>query len=340
MSKVDAAKLMIDMSVTPPTDLPQNRRSFVRQKIHALSHPLRRGFGDVNVSSSANKAAQIQLSMQYKAMIALGLPMPKFEDVEFRAYSQFGEDGILLYILSVIGTTNKRCVEMCGGGGIDNTANLIINHGWNGLFFDGNERKIRKGQQFYNRCLDTVAWPPKMVHTWVSAENVNELLERHGYIGEVDLLSLDMDGIDYWVWKAIESINPRVVVLEFNNALGPDLSVTIPYKPGFIWESNMISWPRYRVRKMVNTFLGKKTADWFDNYYGASLAAFVNLGKQKGYRLVGCERYGINAFFIRAGISEEILPEISPSACFNHPFTQYASEVRRQTIANKEWIEV
>ena len=91
---------------------------------------------------------------------------------------------------------------------------------------------------------------------------------------------------------------------------------------------------------MVNTFLGKKTADWFDNYYGASLAAFVKLGKQKGYRLVGCERYGINAFFIRRGIGEEILPEIAPSACFNHPFTRYASEVRGQMIANKEWIEV
>ena len=258
MSKVDAAKFKIDMSVTSPTDLPQNRRSFVRQTIHALSHPIRQGFGDVNVSLSANKAAQIQLSMQYKAMIAQGLPTPKFEDVEFRTYSQFGEDGILLYIFSVIGTTNKKCVEICGGGGIDNTTNLIINQGWNGMFFDGNERKIRKGQQFYARCADTKMWPPKLVHTWVSAENINELLEENSYIGEVDLLSLDMDGIDYWVWKAIESINPRVVVLEYNNALGPDLSVTIPYKADFVWQGNKVSMQRYRVKKVMNSFWAKR----------------------------------------------------------------------------------
>jgi hypothetical protein len=339
MSKVDAAKWR-EMKVPSRTDLLHDRRSLVRRTIHAMSHPIRPAVDDLYAFPKSGKAAQIQLSMQYRAMMAQGLPTPKFEDVEFRTYSQFGEDGILLYIFSVIGTTNKKCVEICGGGGIDNTTNLIINQGWNGMFFDGNERKIRKGQQFYARCADTKMWPPKLVHTWVSAENINELLEENGYIGEVDLLSLDMDGIDYWVWKAIESINPRVVVLEYNNALGPDLSVTVPYKADFVWQGNKISMQRYRVKKVMNSFLGKKTKDWFDNYYGASLTAFAKLGKQKGYRLIGCEHYGINAFFIREDIGEEILPEIAPSACFNHPFSQYASEVRRQTIANREWIEV
>lgn len=328
------------MSITLGTDLLRNTRDLVRRTSHVVSHPIRQALEDFYVFPKSNKAAQIQLSMQYKEMLALHLPLPKFEDVEFRAYSQFGEDGILLYIFSVIGTTNKKCVEICGGGGLDNTANLIINHGWNGMFFDGSEKKIRKGRQFYARCADTKVWPPKLVQAWITAENVNSLLEENGYVGEIDLLSLDMDGVDYWIWKAIDCIKPRVVVLEYNTALGPDLSVTVPYEADFIWESNNVSALRYQGRRVVNTFVGKQIADRIDNYYGASLTAFAKLGKQKGYRLVGCERYGYNAFFVRSDIGEEILPEVAPSECFHHPFTRYASEVRRQTVANKEWIEV
>jgi len=80
----------------------------------------------------------------------------------------------------------------------------------------------------------------------------------------------------------------------------------------------------------------KSIADRLDNYYGASLSAFVKLGKQKGYRLVGCERYGFNAFFVREGIAEEVLPEIAPCECFHHTFTKYAVEVRRPKIVDKE----
>ncbi len=71
-------------------------------------------------------------------------------------------------------------------------------------------------------------WPPKLVHAWITTENINALLQAQGVVGEIDLLSLDMDGVDYWVWKAIKCITPRVVVLEYNPVLGPDLSVTVP----------------------------------------------------------------------------------------------------------------
>ncbi|MGI9059866.1 MAG: hypothetical protein ACR2H5_14955 [Ktedonobacteraceae bacterium] len=328
------------MSIKLSPGLIRKTGDLARRTSNMISRPIRQALEDFYIFPKSSKAAQIQLWMQYKEMLALHIPMPKFEDVEFRAYSQFGEDGILLYIFSVLGITDKKCVEICGGGGIDNTANLIVNHGWNGLFFDGNEKNIRKGQQFYARCADTKYWPPKLVHAWVTAENVNSLLEENGYVGEIDLLSLDMDGVDYWVWKAIDRINPRVVVLEYNNVWGPDEAVTVPYKPNFIVESKNVSVLRHQGRRVVNAFAEKRMADRLEVYYGASLAAFVKLGKQKGYRLVGCERYGFNAFFVRSGIGEEILPEIAPAACFNHPFTQYASEVRRQTVANRAWVEV
>jgi hypothetical protein len=328
------------MSITLDTPLVKHTLDLVRRTSHVISHPARQALSDYFVLRRSNKATQVLLSMQYKEMLSLHLPMPKFEDVEFRVYSGLGEDGILLYLFSVLGTTNKKCVEICGGGGYDNTANLIINHGWNGLFFDGREKNIRKGQQFYAQCADTKIWPPKLMQAWITAENINGLLEKQGYTGEIDLLSLDMDGVDYWVWKAIERISPRVVVLEYNNALGPELSVTIPYNSSFVTETNSRPMLLFHGRRVVNTFVGKKIADRIDNYYGASLAAFTKLGKQKGYRLVGCERFGYNAFFVRSDIGEEILPEVTPTECFDHPFQQYASEVRRKTVANRDWVEV
>ncbi len=272
-----------------------------------------------NLLLKSQKVSQILLSMKYKELLVLDECLPKFDDIEFRAFSQNGEDGILLYIFSLIGTSNKKCIEICAGDGLQcNTANLIINHGWQGLLFDGSEEKVKRGQKFFERCLDT-GWRPKQVQAWITTENINALIKENGFVGEIDLLSLDIDGNDFWIWKTIDCINPRVIVLEYNVILGPDISVTIPYKADFVAEIE---------------------EKGYMNYYGASLSAFVKLGKQKGYRLVGCERYGYNAFFVRDGIGEEVLPEISASTCFDHPVAKCAMEVRRPKILSKRWVEV
>ncbi|HLX41732.1 MAG TPA: hypothetical protein VKR42_14455 [Ktedonobacteraceae bacterium] len=277
-------------------------------------------FHDEYIRLKSNRVTQVMLSVLYKDLLSRRTPLPSFEDIEFRAFSQNGEDGILLYIFALIGTTNKKCVEICGGDGLEcNTANLVINHGWRGLLFDGNKKLVEKGRRFYARCPDTWLWPPKLVHAWITTDNVNALIEEQGFSGEIDLLSLDMDGVDYWVWQAIECIKPRVVVLEYNNLLGPDASLTVPCKPDF-------QTPTENEPLM--------------NYYGASLPAFAKLAKQKGYRLVGCEQYGFNAFFVRSGIGEDMLPEVSVSTCFDHPFAQHAMEVRRVKVADREWVEV
>ena len=276
-------------------------------------------FQDEYIHLKSNRVTQVMLSVLYKDLLARRASLPGFEDIEFRAFSQNGEDGILLYIFALIGTTNKRCVEICGADGLEcNTANLMINHGWRGLVFDGNKGLIEKGQRFYAHCPDIYLWPPKLVHAWLTTDNVNSLIEEHGFAGDIDLLSFDMDGVDYWVWQAIDCINPRVVVLEYNNLLGPDVSLTVPCTPNF----------------------RSSAEDGHVNYYGASLPAFVKLGKQKGYRLVGCERYGFNAFFVKAGVGEDALPEVPVSKCFEHPYTLHAMETRRLKIAHRAWVEV
>jgi hypothetical protein len=127
-----------------------------------------------------------------------------------------------------------------------------------------------------------------------------------------------MDGIDYWIWKAIDTIQPRVVVLEYQDILGPDQAVTVPYQPDFVAEFGAYG----------------------PDYCGASLAAFVKLGKEKGYRLVGCSNYGINAFFIRNGIAEDILPEISAKDCFWHPKVQHGMKYRLPNVIDYPWVEV
>lgn len=288
------------------------------------------GFGDGSLVTASDRlriqeiaavdqGVQILLSMQYKQFLRNGGPMPKFHDVEFRSYSQNGEDGILLYIFSVIGTETKRAVEIGAGNGIQcNSANLIVNHGWTGLLLDGNENLVAQGQAFYRRCPDTFCWPPTLLKTWVTAENVNSLVSDNGFQGEIDLLSLDLDGVDYWIWKALDVVNPRCVVLEFQDVWGPDKAVTVPYSPDFVADG---------------TEAGPE-------YFGASLAAFTKLARTKGYRLVGSIRYGFNAFFIRDGIGEDVFSEVPVSECLQHPKVKDSVKYRLPKVIDRDWVEV
>jgi hypothetical protein len=231
----------------------------------------------------------VLLSFHYQRLAREGSPLPDLASTEFRCFSQNGEDGILLYLFSLVGTTNRKAVEICAGDGIEcNTANLIINHGWQGLLFDGDEQLIRSGKEFYAQCQDTFVSPPTLVSAWITPDNVNDLVAEHGFADDIDLLSLDLDGIDYWIWKALTAVRPRVVILEINGVWGPHLSVTVPCRPDF------------------RTDYSKQPY-----YCGASLSAFVKVGRQKGYRLIGSQRFGFNAVFMRSDVGVDFFPGIS-----------------------------
>jgi hypothetical protein len=169
---------------------------------------------------------------QYRLMKKLMGPgeMPSFRDVGFKVHSQFEEDGILLYIFSVIGTTNKRVVEICAGNGSEcMAANLIINHGWEGLLFDGDKNSVEWGINFYATNQSTFLHPPIFKHAWLTRENINHLISDNGFKNEIDLLSLDIDGNDYYIMEAINVIKPRVIICETHNVIPSDLALTIPY---------------------------------------------------------------------------------------------------------------
>jgi hypothetical protein len=255
-------------------------------------------------SDDLDRKLQMVLANQYR-MMTPG-QRPSLTGSEFSSYSQNGEDGTLLFIFSVIGERSKVAVELCAGDGVEcNASNLILNHGWSGVLFDGDHALIERGRKFFARR--TNAWrstrlPPTLVQGWITAENVDYLITSNGVCGEVDLLSLDLDGVDFWIWKAITSISPRVVVLEYNNRFGPDQSVTVPYKADFH---------------------GVGAHQHGEGYFGASLAAFVALGKQKGYRLIGANAPNTNAYFMRHDVGTADFPEVSAASCLASIYAQH-----------------
>src|ERR1700730_5817867 len=181
-----------------------------------------------------NQSTQLLLHLKYQEMMRDDVPLPGIEEIGFRVFSENDEDGILLFIFSIIGVTNKKVIDL-GAASISNsnTANLIVNHGWVGMLIDGNDETLKSSKEFYYYCPDTRNFPPTLVHAWITAENVNTIISEHGFFGEIDLLSIDMDGVDYWIWKAVNCVDARVVVAEYQDIIGPQKSLTVPYDPDF-----------------------------------------------------------------------------------------------------------
>ena len=258
------------------------------------------------------KAALIELRLRYHALVHSAAPLPALEDVEFRAFSQNGEDGILWFLFSVLGATNRMCVELCAGDGLEcNSANLIVHDGFQGLLVDGQDELLQRGRAYYARCPETRRVPPQLKHAWVTRDGIDDLVRGAGFEGEIDLLSLDMDGVDWWIWQALTVVSPRVVVLEYNNRWSEEHSVTVPYRDDF----NTVD-------------PGPRGAGWF----GASLPAFVKLGHDKGYRLVGANRVGTNAFFLRNDVGAALFPEVSAASCLSSPFARHQQATKYDLI--------
>ncbi len=229
-------------------------------------------------------------------------------DFGFRAYSQYEEDGLLLYIFAAIGFESKRVVEMSAGNGQECMAtNLIINHQFDGLLFDGDPALVEAGKKFFASHKDTHLCPPSFHHAWITTKNVNELLASNHFTGEVDLLSLDLDGIDYWIWNAIDVIQPRVCVFETNNSIPADLSLTVPYCENFDSSWNKPLPEQY--------------------FRGVSLKAMAGLSSRKGYRLIGANRLGFNVLFMRDDVGRDAFPEIELVKVHDNPSTRKVQEV-------------
>ena len=217
---------------------------------------------------------------------------------EFKVYSQFGEDGIIQFIIDNIKIKNKVFVEF----GVENyeeanTRFLLENNNWEGLIIDSSIENIEyiKNKDYY--------WKNKIVAIcdFIKLKNINEIIKKNNIQGQVGLLSIDIDGNDYWIWECIEVIYPDIVIIEYNARLGFDKSLTIPYKEEF-----------------------ERGIHQNKIFYGASLKALYNLGISKGYSLIGTNMNGNNAFFVKNElIAGTKLVSKTPRECFNlNSFTE------------------
>ncbi len=223
--------------------------------------------------------------------------VPSLRETGFRVFSQFEEDGLLLFIFAMIGTASERFIEIGANDGINsNCANLAINFGWHGLFVDANRPAIKRGMRFYQKYPDPYHYPPKFVCASVTRENINAIIKDAGFEGHVDLLSIDIDGNDYWIWDAITVVEPRVVIIETHVEFGLN-NVVVPYDPNYVYP-------------------GKHP-----DYHGASPIAMIKLGKKKGYRFVGANRLGHNHIFVKEDLAGDLLPEVDAESVLQHPST-------------------
>jgi hypothetical protein len=216
---------------------------------------------------------------------------PAIHRAEYRVLSQNGEDGIIDYLLDAVGVGPGVFIEF---GFMDmecNCLHLAFARDFQGLLMDGSARGCQHARDAYR-------WLGKprirVANAFVTAENLDDLIAQQGFSGEIDVLSIDVDGVDYWLWEGLEVVRPRIVAIEYNASMGDDRAITVPYEPAFV------RWNKH------DSGL----------YHGVSLLALERLGEHKGYRLVGCDSMGVNAFFVRKDLDAPRVATLTTKEAF------------------------
>jgi hypothetical protein len=222
--------------------------------------------------------------------LSASAPFPR--GCEYRVFSQAGDDGIIQRLVREVPIQQRIFVEF----GVQNytesnTRFLLLKDNWSGLIIDASPKDINfiRHDPLYSRH------DLKSVCAFIRTDNINSLLADNLPGRDIGLLSIDIDGNDYWIWKAINSVNPAIVVTEYNFRFGPSRAVTVPYDPNFT----------------------RGQAHYSHIYYGASLKALWILAQEKGYDLVCCNSFGNNAFWIRKDLRPAALPALTPEQAYS-----------------------
>jgi hypothetical protein len=204
---------------------------------------------------------------------------------EFQCFSQFGEDGVIQFLVQRVPIGRDVFVEFgVGDYRESNTRFLQVHDNWRGLIMDSADAMhsfLRSSGLAWRYEVDAKT-------AFIDRDNINDLIRTAEVEGDIGLLSIDLDGNDYWVLESINVVTPRIIVAEYNGVFGAEAAVTIPYDPTFV--------------------RGERHWSWL--YWGASLTALTRLANEKSYALVGGNRAGNNAFFVRRDVLGDI-PEVS-----------------------------
>ena len=245
-----------------------------------------------SVNQLAVRADQIQLNQGLiLSRMNEAIESTELQDYEFKVFSQWGEDGIIQRLVKVTPIAEPTFIEF----GVEdfhesNCRFLLMKDNWRGFVIDGssaNIKALKKAPFFWRRQLQAL-------HARVTRENIEALLAQSGFGPDLGILSIDLDGIDYFVLEAIESFQPRILICEYNALFGPERAITTPYDPSFV-----------RTEKHASNL-----------YWGASLGAMAGLAARKGYVLVGANSAGNNAFFVRRDLLSPRLREQSVAEAF------------------------
>ena len=232
-------------------------------------------------------------------------------DIEFRVYSQWGEDGIIDWLVNRFPNLPKTFLEI---GTEDyqesNTRFLLINKNWNGYLIEANRvavEKIKSQRIYWKHNI-------KVINNFVTKENINNIIKKTGIPKKIGLLSLDIDGIDYWVLKNLSAVDPSIIICEYNSLYGLKQPITVPYKKDFI-----------------------RSKEHYSNlYYGASIKAFIDLMKTKKYFLLGTNTAGNNAFFMRNNFLKEVNKIIEEKKIFTSKFRESRNKNGNLTFLSKK----
>ena len=232
-------------------------------------------------------SAQYNLSLAEKSAINSGLllarqtsllpSIPELSAAEFSVFSQFGEDGIISWLTTLLPSIPHTFIEVGVQNYLEsNTRFLLLSKHWSGTIIDASSKfinSIRSSDIYWRESLTAV-------NSFVTTANINELCSNSLSNKQLGLLSIDIDGNDYWIWDALTSVQPFIVVVEFNSLFGDNYPLVVPYDPSF----------------------DRTSAHYSNLYFGASLPAFIDLAAKKGYQCIGTCSTGVNAFFIRNDI--------------------------------------
>ncbi|HTV85155.1 MAG TPA: hypothetical protein VME63_07105 [Dyella sp.] len=207
-------------------------------------------------------------------MVRAKAEIKSFEEVEFKVFSQWGDDGIIQWLINHLHFPSKTFIEFgVSNYRESNTRFLMMNNNWSGFVMDGSRSNIDQiinSEYFWRYELTAKA-------AFIDRENINELLRSSELPEAIGILHIDLDGNDYWIWKEITAVKPLLVILEYNSIFGAEMAITIPYDRHF-----------------------QRTKAHSSNlYFGASLKALCDLSNEKGYAFIGCNTAGNNAYFVK-----------------------------------------